>query len=109
MTPEGKVKEEIKRGLKALGAYWFMPVQTGYGARTVDILACVGELFVAIEVKSATGRPTANQLAVLEAVRRAGGIAVLARSWKDVEDALSSAKQNDRISRGHGDPRGGNL
>ena len=29
MTPEGKVKKEVKRVLDAFGVYYFMPVQMG--------------------------------------------------------------------------------
>ncbi len=42
--------------------------------------------FFAIEVKSAEGKPTPEQTAFLAAVVRAGGIAFLARSVKDVQD-----------------------
>lgn len=41
--------------------------------------------FLAVEVKTKTGRPTADQLNFIDAVRRHGGIAGIARS---VEDAL---------------------
>ncbi len=88
-TPEGKVKDEIKVRLKELGAYFFMPVQMGFGVRTVDILACLGGKFVAIECKRPGGGVlTSNQRGVLAAVRRAGGIAVVATSWADVAEAL---------------------
>jgi protein involved in polysaccharide export with SLBB domain len=88
-TPEGKVKEEIKRELTKLGAYFFMPVQMGYGARTVDILACVSGRFVAIEVKKPGAfKLTDNQRGVLAAIRRAGGDAFVAQSWADVKCML---------------------
>ena len=41
--------------------------------------------FLAIEIKTSTGRPTKEQLRFIEAVNNAGGIAGIARS---VEDAL---------------------
>lgn len=41
--------------------------------------------FVALEVKSATGRPTPDQLQWLDLVRRCGGIAAVVRS---VDEAL---------------------
>jgi hypothetical protein len=85
MTPEGKVKAEIKAKLTELGAYFFMPVQTGYGARTVDILACIDGRFVAIEVKKpGVHKGTALQEDVLKEVRDAGGVAFVAQSWDDV-------------------------
>lgn len=47
-------------------------------------------LFLAIEVKTLKGRPTKEQLRFIEAVRKAGGIAGIARS---VEDALELIAQ----------------
>lgn len=89
MTPEGKVKKEIKDGLESIGAYYFMPVQSGFGKRTVDILACYKGRFLAIECKRAAGgRLSMIQKATLLAIQGAGGIAVVARCWADVEDAL---------------------
>lgn len=42
--------------------------------------------FLAIEVKSAAGKPTVEQTAFLAAVVRAGGIAFIARSVRDVQE-----------------------
>lgn len=44
--------------------------------------------FLAVEVKSATGRPTAEQLNFLEAVRLSGGVGTIARSAADLRAAL---------------------
>lgn len=41
-------------------------------------------VFTAIEVKTDTGRPSEEQLRFLDAVRMAGGIAILARSEADL-------------------------
>jgi hypothetical protein len=46
-------------------------------------------VFLAVEVKTATGRPTAEQQRFIEFVQSAGGIAGIARS---VEDALALLK-----------------
>jgi hypothetical protein len=54
-------------------------------ARIVNGPQRVGRL-LAIEVKSAEGKPTPEQLAFLQAVVRAGGIAFVARSVKDVQE-----------------------
>ena len=62
------------------------------GWRTVEVTPdMVGQrlaVFAAIEVKSATGRPTPEQTAFLAAVREAGGVACVARSVEDAERAL---------------------
>jgi hypothetical protein len=76
-TPEAKVKDEIKAYLKSIGAYYFMPVQTGYGATTVDILVCHEGKFMAIEIKAPKAgqmpEPSARQKLVLEQVNDAFG------------------------------------
>ena len=65
MTPEGKVKKEIKRVLDAFGVYYFMPVQMGLGAAGLDF-HCVmrfGDHALAffIEAKKPGGEPTPRQ------------------------------------------------
>lgn len=76
-TPEATVKRQIKAYLKSLpNCYQFWPVQTGWGASTLDCLACINGKFFAIEVKrkgvmSAT--PRQNQ--VIKAVSDAKGVA----------------------------------
>jgi hypothetical protein len=54
------------------------------GYRTVDGVA----QFVAIEVKSQTGRPTPQQVAFLNHIRDAGGCSGIARSVGDAEALL---------------------
>lgn len=78
MTPEGRVKDYVKRVLRYLGAWYFMPVQTGRGVGGVpDILACVGGRFVGIETKAKGGRLTVRQALQLETLQQAGGLAVV--------------------------------
>ena len=76
-TPEGYEKEKLKEYLKTLGAYEFWPVQTGYGRRTIDLLACVRGHFVGVEVKKEGYVPsdfTAAQILVMKQIREAGGV-----------------------------------
>ncbi len=90
MTPEGKVKKEIKAYLDSLGAYYFMPVQTGYGAKTIDFLCCVRGQFVGIEAKAPGEVPTKFQSLTMTAMHNAGGIAFatdsLERTKRYIED-----------------------
>ena len=104
MTPEGRVKDAIKKMLKAAGWYWFMPVSNGLGKHGIpDIIACkptvvtqdmVGQrvgLFVGIECKAPgkLGTVTPLQERELKAIEAAGGIAVLADSASYVEPHIS--------------------
>lgn len=53
-----------------------------------DVLACVGGRYVAIELKSPSGRQSEQQKNYQAAVERSGGIYILARSVQDVLDRL---------------------
>jgi hypothetical protein len=52
-TPEGRVKDKIKRVLKSHGFWYYMPMQNGMGVVGVpDFVCCVRGLFVGIEAKA---------------------------------------------------------
>ena len=74
MTPEAKVKEKIKKILKEHGAYYAMPIGTGYGSSGVpDFLVCLNGEFLAIEAKAGRGVPTALQEKNMRDIEKAGG------------------------------------
>ena len=50
---------------------------------TPDMVGRRLAVFTAVEVKTATGRPTLEQTRFIEAVKRAGGLATIARSEAD--------------------------
>lgn len=55
---------------------------------TADHIGQTLAVFLSIEVKTATGKPRPEQLRWIEAVKRHGGIAMIARSAQEAEDAL---------------------
>ncbi len=72
MTPEGKVKAKVKRMLNRENAYFFMPVQTGYGSPTLDFLGFHrGEGF-AIETKALGKKLTKRQEAIEHDIQLSG-------------------------------------
>lgn len=86
MTPESHVKKEIKEYLASIGAYQFWPVQTGFGASTVDCLACINGCFFAIEVKRpGTMQATPRQNLTIRQVTAAKGIAFITDSLERVK------------------------
>lgn len=73
-TPEGKVKDKIKKLLKANGAYFTMPVMTGMATNgTPDFSICHAGRYLAIEAKAGDNAPTELQWVRLREVERAGG------------------------------------
>lgn len=72
-TPEGRIKERVKKVLKAHGAYWHMPVQNGMGAPSLDFVGCHFGRYYAIETKAGNKQPTPRQKLTIESIQAAGG------------------------------------
>jgi hypothetical protein len=78
-TPEGKVKQAIKKLLSKYNEqykciYYFFPVQTGYGKRTLDVLICCGSKFCAVEAKAPGKHLTKLQQQHAQEIHAAGGV-----------------------------------
>ena len=103
MTHEGRVKATVLRYLERHGFFaWNNPSGAvriapdrwlHFGKKgSADILGCLpGGKLLAVEVKSITGRLSPEQSMFLEKVRGLGGVAVVARDWKDLDQALRTA------------------
>lgn len=62
LTPEGRVKKQLRAVLDEIGVYYFMPATGGYGRSGVpDIVGCAAGKFFAIECKAPGGKVTALQ------------------------------------------------
>jgi hypothetical protein len=55
---------------------------------TPDILCCIGGKFLALEVKSETGKLSESQRSVLKDIERCGGVAKVVRSIDEVRTIL---------------------
>jgi hypothetical protein len=89
VTPEAKVKKKVRGTLKALGAYYVMPVTSGYGSSGApDFLVCWRSLFFGIECKAGKNTTTALQDLNIDAIRKAGGKAIVIN--EDNADQLES-------------------
>ena len=102
-TPEGIVKSAILEYLDLRGFFaWSnttgaLKVRPGQLIRfgktgSADILGCLPDgRFLAIECKSEKGRLSEAQKAFLNEITRLGGIAIVARSFLEVDQALKLA------------------
>ena len=93
-TPEGKVKDRVKRILKKHGCYQFWPVQTGYGAPTLDCLGCHNGFFFGIETKAPGKHPTPRQMLTIDDMTAAHGKVFV----------IGEYKRGDKVKVGHGYP-----
>jgi len=85
MTPEGKVKEKVKKVLKEYNAYYHMPVQNGMGKPSLDFICCHKGRFLAIETKTEKGKLTLRQEATIDEMQAAGAIVLVIRGESDGE------------------------
>ena len=90
MTPEAKVKKEIRTVLDTLpGCWYFMPAASVYGRRGVpDFVGLWHGRFFAIEAKSSTGKTTKLQDREIERITAAGGVVGVCRSGDDARELM---------------------
>lgn len=94
MTPEGRVKADVKKFLAARGAWYCMPMGTGYGNSGVpDFITCHKGRFVAIETKAPGKRrnTTVMQDRQIFGIHQAGGVAVVVDDVKQLEGIFECA------------------
>lgn len=78
MTPERRVKTQVRKVLDRLGAYYVMPVTGGYGnSGAPDFLVCLHGRFIGIECKAGTNTPTPLQEKNLRLIERSGGVSLV--------------------------------
>lgn len=94
MTPETKFKNEVQKWLISQGIYqagtpsqkitlpikgWFVKIWGGGMQKEgiPDILMCVNGIFISLELKSATGRPSDLQKKNTAMVNESGGVGVI--------------------------------
>lgn len=77
MTPENKVKKKIKEAVEARGGFYYAIVETGFGNRFVDGIACLRGRFIAIEAKAGAKPPTPRQLFNLRQCKKAQGLTAI--------------------------------
>jgi hypothetical protein len=99
-TPEGYIKSKCLEYLRLRHIYaWNNPsgavmVRPGQFMRfgkkgSSDIIGCLpGGRFLAIEIKAKRGRLSDEQGQFLERIRGLGGIAIVARGFRDIDETL---------------------
>lgn len=86
---EKTIENAIKKYLTSNGAYFIKHYANRFTRVGVpDILCCWRGKFVGIEVKTPTGKLTDLQVYNLEHIKASGGISIVARSLKDVQEVL---------------------
>jgi hypothetical protein len=77
-TPESKVKAKVVATIKRYDAFYFFPATHGYGRSGVpDIICCLNGVFIAIECKAGSNKPTALQEFEMDKIKNSGGYALV--------------------------------
>jgi hypothetical protein len=96
ITPEGKVKNDVKKLLKAMGVWYFMPMQSGLGVVGIpDFICCWEGRFLAIETK-APGKVknvTPNQAQRICEINAAGGVAIVIDDVAKLEELFKELEE----------------
>ena len=78
MKKEADVKKRVKEILTELGAWYYMPVPTGYGVQGIpDFIVCYEGLFIAIETKFGGNKCSKWQEIRLREIDEHGGLALV--------------------------------
>ena len=93
MTPEAKVKKQVKKILDDLGVYHFSPLTSGYGRSGVpDIIVCYKGKFIGIECKAGKGKLTALQERNIKQIKHNQGLAIVVNEG-NIEELLAMLKE----------------
>jgi len=79
-TPEGRVKDDVKKRLKQHDIWYFCPMQNGFGVVGIpDFICCVNGHFLAIETKAPgkVNNTTPNQDRVIKEIREHWGTVLI--------------------------------
>lgn len=92
-TPEGKVKDAVRKVLKARNIWYYQPMQNGMGQVGIpDFICCWNGRFIGIETKAPGKRKetTANQDRVLAEIVSHGGQTIVVDDVKQLHDFLDN-------------------
>ena len=91
---ESEIITAIKGYLKTVEDCFFWKEHGGqFGQAGIpDIIICLGGRFIALEVKTEKGKPTALQEVTLRRIRKAGGTAEVVRSVADVMTVIEKLR-----------------
>jgi len=99
-TPEGEIKDQVRKILCEMNAYYFFPAANGYGRTGIpDVIACIGGHFVGIECKAGSKQPTALQQRELDNIEKAEGtgLVVNADNIGNLKNILENAYERCKL------------
>lgn len=96
MTPEGRVKEAVKKLLRELGVWFYCPVSNGMGVHGIpDFVCCWDGRFLGIETKAPGKRSNVSALQHVQiaGIHKANGIALVIDDVRQLKEFFDAQKQ----------------
>lgn len=97
MAAEKQFENKIKKYLSEQGVWYVKYFANGFTKSGIpDILSVVNGHFLAIEVKSETGKPSELQLYHIEKIKQAGGHAVIVKpsQFEELKELIQELKND---------------
>ena len=93
---EAALIQRIRQYLATVPECFFWKEHGGqYGTAGIpDIIVCFKGRFIAFEAKAGKNTPTKLQAATIEKIRRAGGIAAVVYSVREVKDVIAKLEES---------------
>lgn len=89
---EKSIQTYILKKLREIPDSWWIKPTTTNLKGCPDIIGCLEGLFISIEVKDIKGKPSTAQEYQGKLIKTAGGIHILASSWKNVDVIISKMR-----------------
>jgi hypothetical protein len=86
-TPEGKVKAKLKKMFAEFEPelYYFMPVQSGFGAAGLDFHCCYKGMAFFVETKARGNWPTPRQRLTMRRIQQSGAPTYVIRDEEGID------------------------
>ena len=97
MKPESRFRVSVRKFLNELPDTVILPIQQVALRGHPDFVLCVVGLFVALELKTDTGKLSALQEHLLEKIAETGGMSIVARpsNWDEIKELLIRIARGD--------------
>lgn len=95
-TPEGKVKDRVKKLLKEKGVWYFMPVAGPFAVHGIpDFICCHDGKFMGIETKAPgkINNVTPSQERVIQEIRDHNGVCLVIDNITQLEEFFTGRKE----------------
>jgi len=97
---ETQLKNKVIKALrKDWPAIWFYKAADKFTSGIPDLILCVGGRFVAIELKTLTGRKRPLQEYTIKCINAAGGAGCVCRSVEEVINFIKEVSRNGTVDR----------